>query len=43
MKEYGHIGGRRYVMAVDQTEGAPTGVTSTDIHFTVLAFTAGTG
>jgi hypothetical protein len=42
MKDDGQIGGRRYVMAANQTEGARTGATS-DIHFTVLAFTSGTG
>jgi hypothetical protein len=42
IKEDGHIGGRRYVMAADQFEGARTGVTN-DLHFIVLAFTARTG
>jgi hypothetical protein len=42
MKTDGHVGGRRYVMANGQSEGARTGVTS-DIHFTLLAFTSGTG
>jgi hypothetical protein len=42
MKEDGHIGGRRYVMAADQIEGARTGVKNY-LHFTVLAFTSGTG
>jgi hypothetical protein len=42
MKTDRHIGSRRYVMAVDQVKRARAGVTS-DIHFTVLAFTSGTG
>jgi hypothetical protein len=42
MKEDGHIGGRRYVMAADQVEGARTGVTN-DLHITALAITAGNG
>jgi hypothetical protein len=42
MKDDGHIGGRRYVMARNQVKGARTGA-ATDIHFTVLAFTSGTG
>jgi hypothetical protein len=42
MKEDGHIGGRRYIMAEGQVEGARTGVTS-DLHFTVLPFMSGTG
>jgi hypothetical protein len=42
MKNDGHVGGRRYIMGVNQIEGGRTGVVS-DIHFTVLAFTSGTG
>jgi hypothetical protein len=42
MKLDGHVGGRRYVMGCDQGEGGRTGATS-DIHFTLLAFTSGTG
>jgi hypothetical protein len=42
MKTDGHVGGRCYVMAAGQSEGAQTGVTS-DIHFTLLAFTSGFG
>jgi hypothetical protein len=42
MKADSHVGGRRYVMASGQSEGARTGVTS-DLHFTLLAFTSGTG
>jgi hypothetical protein len=42
MKTDGHVGGRRYVMAIGQSYGAQTGVTS-DFHFTLLAFTSGTG
>jgi hypothetical protein len=42
MKEDGHIGGRQSVMAADQHEGTCTSVTN-NLHFTVLAFTAGTG
>jgi hypothetical protein len=38
----GYIGGERFVLAKDQTESGCVG-TNTDIHFTVLAFTAGTG
>jgi hypothetical protein len=41
-KNDGFIGGQRFVMARDQTEGGRLGVT-TDLHFTVLTFTAGTG
>jgi hypothetical protein len=41
MKDDGHIGGWRYVIAVDQVEVARTGATS-DIHFTFLSFTSGT-
>jgi hypothetical protein len=41
-KNAGYVGGQRYVMARDQTEGGQLGVT-TDLHFTVLTFTAGTG
>jgi hypothetical protein len=42
MKDDGHVGGRQYVMSVDQVEGDQSGVTR-DIHFTVLAYTSGTG
>jgi hypothetical protein len=42
MKDDGNVGGRLYVMAANQLEGARTGCTS-DIHFTVLAFTNGYG
>ena len=38
----GHVAGRRYIKCRRQLEGARTGSTS-DLHFTVLAFTAGTG
>jgi hypothetical protein len=40
MKEDGHIGGRQYVMAADQVEGARNGDTN-NLHFTVLDFTSG--
>jgi hypothetical protein len=42
MKENGQIGGWKYIMCYSQIEGARTGVTS-NINFTVLAFTADTG
>jgi hypothetical protein len=38
----GLVGGQLHVISVDQAEGGQTGVT-TDIHFTVLSFTDGTG
>jgi hypothetical protein len=41
-KDDGHVGGEKFVLARDQTESGCIG-TNTDIHFTVLAFTAGTG
>jgi hypothetical protein len=41
-KEDGHVGGEKFILAKDQTESGCTG-TNTDLHFTVLAFTAGTG
>lgn len=37
-----HIGGRRYITKKGQKEGARIG-SSSDLHFTVLAFAAGTG
>jgi hypothetical protein len=42
MKEKRQIFGCKYIMCKGKIEGSRTGVTS-DIHFTVLAFTAGTG
>jgi hypothetical protein len=42
MKNDGHVGGRRHVMGANQIEGGRIGVVS-DIYFTVLAFTSGTG
>jgi hypothetical protein len=42
MKVDGHVGGTRYIMSAHQSEGGRTGVTS-DIHFTLLAFTLGNG
>jgi hypothetical protein len=41
-KNDGLIGGQRLVTGVNQVEGARTSAT-TDLHFTVLAFTSGTG
>jgi hypothetical protein len=42
MKDDGHVGGQLYVMSTGQSEGTRIGCT-TGIHFTVLAFTSGTG
>lgn len=44
MKEDGHIGGRQYVLPQENYDGesGTTGLT-TDLHFTVLCFTSGTG
>jgi hypothetical protein len=41
-KDDGHVGGELFVLPVDDDDIAPTGAT-TDIHFTVLAFTLATG
>jgi hypothetical protein len=41
-KEDGNIGGRLFVLPVDSAEAGVTGV-CTDLHFTVLCFTSGTG
>jgi hypothetical protein len=41
-KNDGQIGGQRVVVGINQVEGGQSSAT-TDLHFTVLAFTAGTG
>jgi hypothetical protein len=38
----GHVGGETFILPKDDPEAAPRGST-TDIHFTVLAFVSGTG
>jgi hypothetical protein len=42
-KDDGVIGGQRIVTATNQTEGGICIVSTTDIHFTLLCFTAGNG
>jgi hypothetical protein len=41
-KEDGNVGGRVFILPTDCSEAGITGV-CTDIHFTVLCFTSGTG